>query len=425
MTFQFVAWSRRGASAAHSVGTLDADGRRIVNRTIVVTTERDGQPPHTDDVASPPLALLGPGDVVGLDPGQIVRRVPRPDDHNFEPNYLAAIEFAHPDIPWLFSPVADASEGVAMPWLMLVVIDIEPGHEQAQLTVHPGAPNPVLEVADSSVLPNPADAWAWAHVQVHRAQPKTRRRRSSPTPQPGWADVRSRLVAPTHIEPEHAYLACVVPIYAAGREAGIAAIARPARPRHVVAWERAGRPVSLPVYEHWRFRAGPAGDFETLARKLRPVDNVPDLGQRRVAVEPVASLLQAPHAAAVADLFPPEVRAVPTAIAKADMSWPLAPGTDGDDQVASVPGSRSSSTSPRGRPPPTNRWWGHLSMAAGTRRSTRSTVIPSRTTIPSGPTSSPRPTRGRNAGSSSSTPIRSTGWRPGSRPASSRTTRSR
>jgi hypothetical protein len=359
VTFQFVAWSRRGASAEHSVGTVDASARRIVTATTVVTAERDGAPPHTDEVASPPLALLGPGDVVGLDPAQIVRRVPRPDDHNFEPNYLAAIEFAHPDIPWLFSPVAEAGAGVAMPWLMLVVVDVEPGHEQAQLTVHPGAPNPVLEVADSTVLPNPADAWAWAHVQVHRATSGEAETLLA-TPTPGWADVRSRLVAPTHIQPEHAYLACVVPVYAAGREAG--AGKSPDGQGVALAWNPPGA-VSIPVYEHWRFRAGPAGDFETLARKLRPAENVPDLGQRRVAVEPVASRLQAPDAPA--DLFPPKVRAVPTAIAKADMSWPLAPGTDGDDQVGLRPrlkelvdltAQEATATEPLVGPPLYGRW---------------------------------------------------------------------
>ena len=148
--------------------------------------------------------------------------------------------------------------------------------------------------------------------------------------------MRSRLVAPTHIEPEHAYLACVVPIYAAGREAGLRPTSpAPASARRARVGRRTGS-VSLPVYEHWRFRAGPAGDFETLARKLRPVENLPDLGQRRIAVEPVASRLQAPDAPTRRPL-PPEVRAVPTAIAKADMSWPLAPGTDGDDQVGLRP----------------------------------------------------------------------------------------
>jgi hypothetical protein len=313
------------------VGTADANTRRGVAPVTRVIAERDGQASPPTSVQSQPLTILGPGDVIGIDPAQVVRRAPRPGEHAFEPNYLAAIEFAHPDLPWLFSPVAQDDRGKAMPWLMLVVVDVEPGHEQAVLTARPGAPNPVLEVPDASVLPEPADAWAWAHVQVRRPTAEAARELLA-RPSAAWADARSRLVAPTRIEPEHAYLACVVPVYAAGREAGLSPKA-PTGLGLTLAWER-GAPVALPVYDHWRFRAGPAGDFETLARKLQPVEDVPNLGQRLVAIEPLASRLQSPEALAEdGELFPAAVRTVPTALARPDASWPFDPSSDADAQV--------------------------------------------------------------------------------------------
>ncbi len=418
MTFQFVAWSRRGASAEPGIGAADADGRRHVAPVTRVVAERDGQASPPNPVASPPLAILGPGDVIGIDPAQVVRRAPRPDEHTFEPNYLAAIEFAHPDLPWLFSPVAQDGRGKAMPWLMLVVVDVEPGHEQAELTVRPGAPNPVLEVPDARVLPNAADAWAWAHVQVHRPSADEALRLLA-TPSPGWSDVRSRLVAPTHIEPEHAYLACVVPVYAAGREAGLAASA-PTGLGLALAWEGNGS-VALPVYDHWRFRAGPAGDFETLARKLHPVEDVPNLGQRMVAVEPVASRLQTLEARSEdGELFP---AAVPRGAHRAGAR----PARRGRSTRAPTPtrrrtcgrASRSSSTGSRSSPTPTNRWSARRSTGSGTRRSTTSTVTPRSASW------SRHPARARSAGSRSSTPIRTTAWRRASRRGSCSTTRNR
>ena len=48
--------------------------------------------------------LHGPGDVIGLDPTVIVRTIPRPGSTNVEPNYLAAVDFDQPELPWLFTP---------------------------------------------------------------------------------------------------------------------------------------------------------------------------------------------------------------------------------------------------------------------------------------------------------------------------------
>ncbi len=108
---QFVSWSRRGVAAGDVSAPAQADGRLHVSRRFVVTTTpRDGTP-VTVPAESAEVTVLGPGDVVGLDRAQILRRSPRPDDHNLEPNYLATIEFATPDLPWMFSPSSAPASG--------------------------------------------------------------------------------------------------------------------------------------------------------------------------------------------------------------------------------------------------------------------------------------------------------------------------
>jgi hypothetical protein len=99
--YWFVPYVRRGA--ASTITGQGPDGRASATVSLAITLqERDGGTrgkgvDHT-------LTVLGPGDVVGIDPAQVLRSSPREGDFNAEPNYLAAIEFAHPDLPWLFSP---------------------------------------------------------------------------------------------------------------------------------------------------------------------------------------------------------------------------------------------------------------------------------------------------------------------------------
>ena len=59
----------------------------------------------------------------------------------------------------------------------------------------------------------------------------------------------------------------------------------------VPGWEPPGGEVELPVYFHWRFGTGPAGDFETLVRRLHGVPLPPGMGRRRLRLDhPVSGL---------------------------------------------------------------------------------------------------------------------------------------
>ena len=50
--------------------------------------------------------MHGPGDVLGLDPRQIIRTEPTAGTTDFEPNYFAHLELAEAALPWLFTPAA-------------------------------------------------------------------------------------------------------------------------------------------------------------------------------------------------------------------------------------------------------------------------------------------------------------------------------
>ncbi|MFD6275783.1 hypothetical protein ACFWFI_09450 [Streptomyces sp. NPDC060209] len=226
----------------------------------------DGQPVPMD----PPdtgLRMLGPEGVIGIDPGHIVRVDPAPGSSDTEPNYLASVEFDVPELPWLFTP-ARADLGRLRPWLVLAVIERD-GHP-----VQPGTPLPFVDV-DSAVLPDLAASWAWAHVQ-------------RPAGQPG--PLLSRLLCPRMLG-EGAdkkgidYLACLVPAFEGGRVAGLSS-------GHAVvdqlgdAWQIGRGVVRLPVYYHWGFRTGAAGDFEQLATAVVPLKagEIAGLGGRTVDI---------------------------------------------------------------------------------------------------------------------------------------------
>jgi hypothetical protein len=325
---RFVAYSRRGIGAS-TAGT-PAGSRRVVTTTVIARAARDGHPEETQPARSAPLAVLGPADVIGIDPAQVVRRSPLPDDSKLEPNYLAAIEFAHPDLPWMFTATPPVGPQRALPWLMLLVVQEDPGH--SRLTSLPDNPNPVLALLDALEVPSPDDAWAWAHVQVHQQDQSggtqaARDLLASDNPQA--AEVRSRLLCPTHLAPDSRYLACVVPVFEAGRRVGLGQDEGDAG---VATWAPSPG-LQLPVYDSWRFGTGPEGDFETLARRLSPTnsDLLNRLGFRTVAIEARASLMQADDGQP--ELYAPTIRQVPTAISSPRPDTSFAPDSH-DPQAA-------------------------------------------------------------------------------------------
>src|SRR6516164_7840214 len=102
--YHFLAWARRGIGA--NLANADYGGPLPARGTLSVALTVSAQGPSPASQPVPPVAvqLFGPGDVLGLDPRHVVRTEPKPFTTNFEPNYLAGIEFDDPDLPWLFTP---------------------------------------------------------------------------------------------------------------------------------------------------------------------------------------------------------------------------------------------------------------------------------------------------------------------------------
>jgi hypothetical protein len=192
---------------------------------------------------------------------------------DFEPNYFPLIEFDRADFPWLFTPAVPGADRRLQPWICLVVVP----KERATLTAGADQPLPVLECPRRE-LPDLAQAWAWAHAQVlsgsaGAAEPLNHDAlkqilKASPE------RTLSRLLCPRRLDPNTAYYACVVPTYDLGRKAGLGEPLTPADEAALSpAWSSApgaNERTRLPIYYHWEFSTGLAGDFESLARRLVP-----------------------------------------------------------------------------------------------------------------------------------------------------------
>src|SRR3954452_24955713 len=104
-----------------------------------------------------PLRVYSPGDVIGIDPRAVLRTDPLARTADFEPNYLACIEFDNPDFPWLFTPAAAGANGRLRPWLL--VRWLRPG-EAVALRSSRELPLPQVD-APVQELPDLIESWAW------------------------------------------------------------------------------------------------------------------------------------------------------------------------------------------------------------------------------------------------------------------------
>jgi hypothetical protein len=264
--YRFLPWVRSGLAA--TLATPDTLGAGTPGRARLEVSVRLSRRAGAAVDVDRRLSMLGPGEVVGLDPRQVIRTDPPRGATDVEPNFLVQVELDRPDLPWLFTPAGASAAQRLRPWLVLVVVEDGPG---ATLRPAGGAPLPVLELtADAEParqLPDLAQSWAWAHGQVLLLPGEEVGDVLGAVPQRDAA----RLLCPRRLDPGTRYLACVVPAFEAGRRAGLglepdAADEAGLRP----AWQRGATAVTLPVYVSWRFSTGGGGDFEQLARALRP-----------------------------------------------------------------------------------------------------------------------------------------------------------
>jgi hypothetical protein len=305
-TLTFLPWTLAGASAvANTPATTMGHNRPAIQVAVTVTKQLDdgttstvlpaGEPaggpaggPAGSPTATVGMQLLGPGDILGLAPGQVAKSEPADGATGVLTSVFAAVEFAELALPWLFTPAAEnvswpngaappAGSHRLLPWLCLVVVP-----DAAGITLDTAACTLTIEApADArQQLPDLADAWAWAHVQYAGnldadatggtgAQPASAASAAS-TLLAKPASGLSRLLSPRQLAPDTHYFACVVPTFMAGRVAGLGGSPDPTG-QATPAWDvsPAGEAsLTLPVYHSFSFTTGAGGDFLTLAQLL-------------------------------------------------------------------------------------------------------------------------------------------------------------
>ncbi len=213
------------------------EGGRLKGRLDLTLTDAAGGASVTGGA---PFALLAAADVAGLRAGAVVRVLPPRDSHDAETTKAVHVDFADPDFPWRYTPVAPDATGRLKPWLVVIV-----GKADA-LQVGGGV---ATRLADSVLIEHRLDrSHLWAHAQDDNRRPI------------------SRLLSPCVLAEFSEYVAAVVPAFndagdpawLVGNDGTVTKQFGPGGP---------GGP--LRVFDWWRFWTGEKGDFETLAEALR------------------------------------------------------------------------------------------------------------------------------------------------------------
>src|SRR6516225_4189566 len=108
--YTIVPWVRRGLASLINA----QPAANFASLPVVLTV-------NSAPVDAPAVQLIGPGQITGLDARAVVRTDPRDGALAFEPNYLASVELAAPDLPWMFTPAPQVN-GRLQPWLCLIVV---------------------------------------------------------------------------------------------------------------------------------------------------------------------------------------------------------------------------------------------------------------------------------------------------------------
>jgi hypothetical protein len=201
-------------------------------------------------------------------------------------NYLAAVDFDQPELPWLFTP-AGCPAWPPEPWLVLVVVRDRPGVSSTCR----GSPLPRLRSRPGGGRPDLADSWA------RRTQLLDDDAGSSPAAVATALQEHpnhnvSRLVCPRWLEPDGRWIACLVPAFDAGVVRGFGGTPPPGDLKP--AWSSPDS-IELPVYYHWNFQTRPQGDFESLARRLKPYEASARIGRVKMHVGDASPFVDLPE----------------------------------------------------------------------------------------------------------------------------------
>ena len=267
--YQFHSWGRRGISA--NINDVDDLGTGVVHTkeraTVSVSLKANA------DTVSKDFSLIGPGDIIGINRDMIIRTEPLNWITDFEPNYLAFIEFYDEDFPWRYTPAraTGTNEQQLRPWLALLVLE-EGEFERTKRQL----PLPSINVTNNAAMPALTETWMWAHVHSNIDIPDSdlsnyeRFLDSLKTSSAEDPDgLFSRLMSPRHLKENTAYYCFLVPAFETGRLAGLE-LPTGTIDAQQPSWQADGTCGEMPVYYEWFFRTGNNADFESLVKLLQP-----------------------------------------------------------------------------------------------------------------------------------------------------------
>jgi hypothetical protein len=304
-TYTFLPWLRQGLSNSITQDEAGSNAALRASIDVHLALHADGISAAVPDTPiNRTVSLFGPGDVLGIDRRAIIKTEPRDWITNFEPNYLAHIEFYDEDFPWRYTPAhADTVTHRQRPWIALVVLE-EGEFADGNAT---GKPLPFVDIADLTLLPAKEELWAWAHVHANRNLGATdavivnddgaaiaAALENTLAENPDLA--YSRLICPRELVANKAYHAFLLPTLETGRVAGLGLDVAKVDEAMRGAWEAHAQRANLagnsfPYYYRWYFRTGNAGDFEYLVRLLEPQPMDARVGRRDMDVQKPAIYL--------------------------------------------------------------------------------------------------------------------------------------
>ena len=274
--YQFHSWARKGISANISDSDdLGGDTSTTIERTTVpISVKLNGAP------LDKTFALIGPGDIIGINRDMVVRTEPLNGITDYEPNYLPFIEFYDEDFTWRYTPAKPQGDRLR-PWIFLLVLK-ETEFERTKRVV----PLPTINVTSPDAFPPAKETWLWAHVHSNADIPDAELsdyekflRSINKTVNDDPDQLYSRLISPRHLDPECPYHAFLIPAFETGRLAGLG---QPTDGVHaqLASWDAGGPRGEMPVYFEWFFRTGTNVDFESLVKALEPRPMDPHVGIR-------------------------------------------------------------------------------------------------------------------------------------------------
>jgi hypothetical protein len=277
--YQFHSWSRKGIASRitdpDDLGEETSTGSKRVEIILPVVLNEEAR--------SKNFALIGPGDVIGINRDMIVRSEPLPRITNFEPNYLVFLEFYDEDFAWRYTPAAPIVPPVGSPttpyqpsklrpWVFLLVLK-EDEYERTDRRV----PLPSVVIRSADALPPANETWLWAHVHSNADIPDADLTDEekflislNKTVDDDPDQLYCRLLSPRKLEPGVAYRAFLIPAFETGRLAGLGLPTDNVNSQ-LASWREQSTGTEMPVYYEWSFRTGENADFESLVKALKPL----------------------------------------------------------------------------------------------------------------------------------------------------------